>query len=182
MNKLKQVSVFCGSRTGKDPIFVDKTVELGKCLAENKVDILYGAGDVGLMDVLATASLNHGGRVHGAALSAYPHREGLTSVRHTDCLNQRKMMMSESDGFIILPGSIGTLDESMHIMAMAQTGALKKPIAFYNVNGYFNRLLEFLQESATAEFMRPEDTGLYFYDTDPKRIISRMAQTLDKNG
>jgi len=179
MTKLNKVTVFCGSRNGNHPEYAEKAALLGKYLAQNKIQILYGGGNCGLMDALAMAAIKEGGYVHGIGLSAYPQcPEGITSIILMDDLLERKKALCQADGFIAMPGSVGTIDEVFHTIGSAQARQHSKPIAFYNIRNFFDPLLGFIQQTADEGFMRREDTGLYFASNEPADLVQQMQQKL----
>jgi uncharacterized protein (TIGR00730 family) len=139
---LRSLGVFCGSRTGAAPVFAQTAERLGRCLAERDVGLVYGGGGIGLMGVLATTVLEHGGRVTGVIPDFLMRREvgdpGVTELVVVDSMHDRKRRMFElADAFAVLPGGLGTLDEAMEIITWRQLGLHDKPVAVLNVAGYW---------------------------------------------
>lgn len=152
---IKSVAVYCGHEFGNDPQFARDAARVGELLARNKIKLIFGGGDVGLMGTVCNAALDNGGAVlgvstiHVAALQE-PIHNGI-ELRMTDSINARKTeMFNESDAFVILPGGLGTLNELSDIMTMQQIGETKKPLFFLNTHGFWNpfsRLFVHMQEN-----------------------------------
>jgi uncharacterized protein (TIGR00730 family) len=176
---MKTIAVFCGSRNGNNPEYAEKAAQLGLYLAENKIDIMYGAGDCGLMKALADAALGKGGDVHGLAYGGYDSHSGLTSVIQTEKLIERKRHLSKADGFIVMPGGFGTLDELFHVLGEAQAREHAKPIGFYNIRNYFAPLFQFIEQTSSEGFMRSEDKSLYVVDDKPALLVTQMFAKLN---
>ncbi|MBO4672045.1 MAG: TIGR00730 family Rossman fold protein [Alphaproteobacteria bacterium] len=140
---IKSVAVYCGHEFGNDPQFTRDAARIGELLARNKIKLIFGGGNVGLMGTVCNAALDNGGAVlgvsttHIAALQEPTHTE--IELRMKDSINERKTeMFNESDAFIILPGGLGTLNELSDIMTMQQIGETKKPLFFLNTHGFWN--------------------------------------------
>jgi uncharacterized protein (TIGR00730 family) len=147
---MKSIAIFCGSAAGNNPIFIQTAQQVGRVLAQQQIQLVYGGGKVGLMGAVADSVLQHGGRVIGVMPQALVDREiahtGLTELYVVENMHQRKMQMSElADGFIALPGGAGTLEEIYEQWTWAQLGTHAKPCAFLNVAGYYRLLLEMIQ-------------------------------------
>ena len=154
------ICVFCGANVGYDPAFAVAAVDLGVAIAEGGHDLVYGGGRVGLMGVLADAALAAGARVAGFMPQALVDREvahlGLTELVVTDSMHTRKAAMCDrADGFIALPGGYGTLDEVLEILTWNQIGTIAKPVAFLDVDGYFDLLFRFLDDGVEAGLVMP---------------------------
>lgn len=157
--KINSVAVYCGHEFGKDPQFARDAARIGELLARNKIKLIFGGGNVGLMGAVCNAALDNGGAVlgvsttHIAALQEPAHPE--IELHMTDSINARKTeMFNASDAFIILPGGLGTLNELTDIMTMQQIGETKKPLFFLNTNDFwrpFSRLFVHMQESGFIE-------------------------------
>ncbi len=151
--KLKSVAVYCGHQFGIDPDYARDASLVGEMLARNNINVVFGGGNVGLMGTVATAALENGGHVtgistHDVIAMQEPAHPGI-DVQIVDGVNERKQIMFElSDGFVILPGGIGTLNELTDIMTMQQIGETKKPLFFLNTNNFwgpFGRLFVHMQ-------------------------------------
>lgn len=152
--------VFCGANPGDDPAFSEAAVELGGAIAAGGHALVYGGGRVGLMGLVADATLAAGGDVFGFIPQALVDREiahrGLTELVATDSMHTRKAAMCDrADGFIALPGGFGTLDEVMEILTWNQLGIIAKPVALLDVNGFYAPLLEFLDHAALTGLIKP---------------------------
>ena len=155
---MRRVCVFCGAAAGTDPRYAAAAAGLGRALADRSIELVTGGGKVGLMGVVADATLTAGGRAIGIIPRFLEEREvahrGLTELHVVDSLHERKAMMHElSDGFIVLPGGFGTLDELMETVTWAQLGLHAKPVGMLNVAGYYDDLLRFLAGARTAGFI-----------------------------
>ena len=154
------ICVFCGANTGSGPQFGAVAIELGASIAAAGHDLVYGGGRVGLMGAVADAALGTGGRVVGFMPQALVDREvahlGLTELVVTDSMHTRKAAMSDrADGFIAMPGGYGTLDEVLEILTWNQIGTIAKPVAFLDVDGYFDSLFRFFDEAVDAGLIMP---------------------------
>lgn len=152
--------VFCGANPGNDPQFAAVAGSLGRAIAAAGHGLVYGGGRVGLMGVVADAALDAGGEVSGFMPTALIEREvahnGLTELVETDSMHSRKAGMADrADGFIALPGGFGTLDEVIEILTWNQIGAIAKPVAFLDVEGYFESLFRFFDDAVGAGLIKP---------------------------
>lgn len=151
---MKSIAIFCGSALGADPIYLCTAQNVGRCLAEQGITLVYGGGRSGLMGVVADSALAAGGQVIGVIPQVLVTKElahpGLTELHVVENMQQRKSKMSELvDGFVAMPGGVGTLEEIFEQWTWAQLGIHLKPCAFLNVDGFYDDLLKFL--SITAE-------------------------------
>ena len=159
------ITVYCGAQTGKDPEFRKRAAELGTWIAENGHALVYGAGDVGMMGVISNAVMDAGGEVIGVTpeyfIFAEEIHKHIKDLRITEDLSERrKIMISEGDAFIALPGGTGTLDEISEVMSLKRLGRLGsevRPIMIYNINGYYDHFLAFLDRMAEEGFHRQSD-------------------------
>jgi len=178
--QLSSVAVYCGSNPGFDPVFTTAAEALGRALAERGIRLVYGGARVGLMGTIADAVLARGGEAHGVITRALeqtevPHR-GLTSLRVTETMHQRKAAMAdEADAFIMLPGGYGTFDEFFEVVTWSQLGIHDKPCAILDVAGFFDPLTALLDGAVTAGFVRPAHRDMLIIDTDPARLLDRLA-------
>ncbi|MAT04187.1 MAG: TIGR00730 family Rossman fold protein [Acidimicrobiaceae bacterium] len=157
---MASLCVFCGANPGNDPAIVETATELGRTIAEHGHRLVYGGGRVGLMGTVADAALAAGGDVAGFIPKALADREvahtGLTDLVITDTMHTRKQAMCDaSDGVIALPGGYGTLDEVIEILTWNQIGTVAMPVAFLDVNGYFDSLFRFFDECVEAGLIMP---------------------------
>jgi len=152
---------------------------VGRMLAEEKITVVFGGGRVGLMGALADAALESRGEVIGVMPHALVQREaahrGLTQLHIVDSMHERKAMLASlSDGFIALPGGIGTLEELFETWTWAQLGVHRKPIGLLDVAGYWKRLIDFLDHTGREGFMRPYTRELLLTHDDPRQLLTRM--------
>jgi uncharacterized protein (TIGR00730 family) len=168
------ICVFCGSNPGTDPAVGEAAVALGEAIGRGGHQLVYGGGRVGLMGMVADATLAAGGAVVGFIPRALADREvahtGLTELHVTDSMHTRKQAMSDrSDGIITLPGGYGTLDEVMEILTWNQIGIIAKPVAFVDVGGYFQGLFRFFDHAVESGLIRPAH-----------RAMAQLAATVDE--
>jgi uncharacterized protein (TIGR00730 family) len=161
MSKINALCVYCGSSPGTDPVFVQTARSFGKILAANDIRLIYGGGSAGLMGALADAVLENGGKATGIIPEFLTKRERpqprfLQELVVTRDMHERKRKMFErADGFVALPGGIGTLEEVIEQLTWAQLGRHKKPILIANINGYWDPLLTLIDHMRTQEFLPP---------------------------
>ena len=184
MSTIRKICVYCGSGPGKDPAFVQAAQTLGKILAQNHVGLVYGGGDIGLMGALATAVLDHGGKVTGVIPQFLIGRE-LALKRGelivTRDMHERKQKMFElADAFVALPGGVGTLEELVEQMTWVQLGRHRKPILLANISGFWDPLCALLDHMATLEFIRPELTVDYLAADRVEDILPKLREALRK--
>lgn len=178
-DKIRSLCVYCGSATGHAPGFVSAARGLGELMARKGLALVYGGGHVGLMGIIADAVLAAGGEVTGvipkALMDSEVGHERLTRLLVVNDMHERKALMAEhADGFIALPGGIGTLEELFEVMTWLQLGYHAKPVGVLNVQGFYDELLAFLDKQRDAGFLRSEHRALLLTETDPERLIARM--------
>lgn len=162
---IRRVCVFCGSGTGNDERFSEGARELGHHLAGNRIELVYGGGSVGLMNVIANAVLSRGGKVHGVIPQHLVNKEvahqNLTALHITDSMHERKAMMAElSDAFIALPGGFGTLEELMEAITWLQLKIHTKPVVLLNIAGYYDKLIAFIEHARDSGFIHNKNKEL----------------------
>jgi len=153
--------VYCGSNAGSSPVYAEAARALGTRLAEDGLDLVYGGGNVGLMGIVANAVLDAGGDVIGVIPGQLVEWEvahkGLTELIVVDSMHQRKQRMFElADGFVALPGGFGTLDEMFEMLTWRQLGLGHKPCAFFDVNGFWQPLMDMLERMVAERFLHPD--------------------------
>ena len=178
--EFRRICVFCGSSMGRREEYRAAAEAMGAVLAERGIELVYGGGNIGLMAVVADAVLARGGRVIGVIPGSLMAREvghlGLTELRIVGSMHERKALMSDlSDGFIALPGGFGTLEEFCEVVTWSQLGIQTKPCGLLNVENYFAPLLELFDQSVREKFLREENRRLVLDDTDPVRLLEKMA-------
>jgi uncharacterized protein (TIGR00730 family) len=178
---MKRICVFCGSRSGVSPAYEEGARQLGRVLVEANVTLVYGGGRVGLMGVLADTVLDSGGEAIGVIPKALVRREvahaGLSDLRVVGSMHERKAMMSElSEGFVALPGGIGTLEEVFEVLSWAQLGVHGKPCGLLNVEGYYDPLLAFLDRVVAQGFLGEEHRSMVIVQAEPEALLEAFAR------
>lgn len=176
---LDRVCVYCGSNRGSDPAYADAARAMGRELAKRGIGLVTGGGRVGLMGVVADAALEAGGSVTGVIPQALTTKElahrGLTDLVVTASMHERKAKMAElSDGFVALPGGLGTYEELFEIWTWAQLGWHRKPCGVLNAAGFYDRLVDFLDTATGAGFLKPQHRAMLIVESDPGRLIDRF--------
>jgi uncharacterized protein (TIGR00730 family) len=179
VSEIRRLAVFCGSNPGARPDYVAAARSLGKLLCERGIGIVYGGSNVGLMAALADTMLDELGDIIGVIPRMLVQREvantALTDLRIVDSMHERKAMMAElADGFVALPGGIGTLEEFFEIWTWGQLGMHQKPCGLLNVAGYFDPLLEFLDRAVAEKFVRDVHRGMVVVESDPAKLLARF--------
>jgi uncharacterized protein (TIGR00730 family) len=181
MPKLAALCVFCGSSMGLRPAYAEAATELGALLAREGIQLVYGGGNVGLMGVVAKSCMEFGGEVIGIiprGLFKKEHgNQEITRLEVVSSMHERKSRMSElSDGFVALPGGIGTFEELLEVLTWSQLGIHRKPVAVINVGGYFNPLLALLDNALDEGFLGAEHRGLLLVLDRPGDLVSNMRK------
>jgi len=176
---VQTVCVFCGSNTGRGERYAAAARALGHAVARRGIALVYGGGSIGLMGVLAEAALAAGVRVTGVAPRRLLEREvvhgGLTELHVVGSMHERKAKMAElSDAFVALPGGYGTLDELFEALTWTQLGFQSKPCGLLNVDGYFDRLADYLDHAAAERFLMREHRDMLLVENDPDLLIERL--------
>jgi uncharacterized protein (TIGR00730 family) len=177
----QSICVYCGSSTGKHPRYRDAAEALGRAIAENGLRLVYGGGGVGLMGVLCDSVIRHGGKVTGIIpgflREREAHRGGLDELFIVESMHERKQMMFErADGFAILPGGFGTLDELFEMVTWRQLELHDKPIILVNVDGYWDPLLALIARQVEEGFVRPRHLDLLRVVSGPEQVIPALRQ------
>jgi uncharacterized protein (TIGR00730 family) len=176
---MKSIAVFCGSSFGFSEQFKDQAYLLGKAIAENNMQIVYGGANVGLMGSVADGALDHGGKVIGVLPFFLQNKElahkGLTDLILVESMHERKLKMHEySDAVISLPGGYGTLEELFEMTTWGQLGLHKKPIGILNTNGYYNELLAFLNTAVKKGFLKEDYRKMLLDDENINDLLEKM--------
>ncbi|MDN5211545.1 TIGR00730 family Rossman fold protein [Fulvivirgaceae bacterium BMA12] len=174
---IKSLCIFCGSRVGKNEQYQEEAIKVGEILAKNQVKLVYGGGRVGLMGSLADSVLESGGEVTGVIPESLVSREvahfGLSVLKVVNTMHERKELMYQwSDAFLALPGGFGTLDEFCEIFTWFQLGIHQKPVAFLNIAGYFDSLIQHFQHSVHQGFV---DQALF----DKIKVLQQSSEVED---
>ena len=178
---MKKICIFCGSSMGFDPIYKEKAAELGRVLADHGCELLYGGGSVGLMKIVADVMMERHCKVTGTITQhlldmrvGHPEIDELIVV---ETMAERKKILEDmADGFIALPGGIGTMDEFFEAYVLSQLRVFDKPVALYNVSGYYDGLVDFIGHMAKEGFMRKEHAENLIVSNDAKDLLAKMEQ------
>lgn len=176
---MKSIAVYCGASLGAKALYAQAARDMGRALVEHNIGLVYGGGNVGLMGVIADEVLRLGGEVSGVIPRALLEREvghtGLTRMFVVKNMHERKAMMSDlSDGFIAMPGGMGTLEELFEMLTWSQLGIHDKPVGVFNVNGFYDGLAAFIGHVQGEGFVRPHHAALMMVESEPDALIRRL--------
>ena len=177
---MKRLAVYCGSATPVDPAHVDAACHVGRALAQRGIGVIYGGGRLGLMGAVADAALEAGGEVIGvipeALVGAEVAHRGCTELHVVQTMHQRKQLFTDlSDGFVTLPGGVGTMDELWEAISWAQLGYHRKPVGLLNVAGFYDQLIAFNQHMVEAGFIRAQHANILIHANAIEALLDRMA-------
>ncbi len=177
---LKRICVFCGSNPGNDPAYLEAAATLGRSIVAHDYELVYGGAAVGLMRAVADAALQAGGHVIGVMPKALVDKEiahkDLSELHEVSSMHERKALMEDlSDGFIAMPGGVGTLEEIFEIWTWAQLGHHAKPLAFLNVAGFYDPLCAFLDHQSSEGFVRKGHRDMAIFSDDADDILQAFA-------
>jgi uncharacterized protein (TIGR00730 family) len=181
-----KICVFTGSRHGLRPEYAEAAKRLGQLLVERGYGLVYGGGNVGLMNVVANTMLELGGNVTGVIPDRLVGKEvahqGLSDLRVVSSMHERKALMAElSDGFIAMPGGIGTMEEFFEVLSWAQLGIHAKPCGLLNVSGYYDPLIQFLDHAVSEDFIKPKHRVLMMVEGEPGKLLDRFEKTWESH-
>jgi uncharacterized protein (TIGR00730 family) len=177
---VKRLAIYCGSATPADTIYVAAARTVGTELARRGIGVVYGGGRLGLMGAVADAALDAGGEVIGiipqALVDAEVAHHGCTELRIVSGMHERKALFTDlSDGFITLPGGVGTMDELWEAVSWSQLGYHEKPVGLLNVGGFYDALIAFNQHMATTGFVREQHRGILLSDDSLDGLLAQMT-------
>ncbi|MEK6643583.1 MAG: TIGR00730 family Rossman fold protein [Planctomycetota bacterium] len=177
---MRSLCVFCGSSTGDDPAYASAAGELAVAMVAGGMRLVYGGGSVGLMGIIADAMLAAGGEVVGVIPRALWEREvghrGLTDLRIVETMHERKALMAEvADGFVAMPGGIGTLEEFFEVWTWAQLGVHGKPCGLLNSGGYYDSLLTFIDQMVARKLLKGAHREMVIVEREPRMLLQRFA-------
>jgi uncharacterized protein (TIGR00730 family) len=177
---MKRICVFCGSSPGARPEYRTAAINLGEALVARGIGLVYGGANVGLMGVIAESVQRGGGEVIGVIPQSMVKKElaftGLSDLRIVGSMHERKAVMADlADGFIAMPGGLGTLEEFFEVLTWTQLGIHRKPSGILNVEGYFDTLLAFLDYSVAERFVKEVYRSMLIVDGDPNQLLDRFA-------
>ena len=178
---MKKICIFCGSSMGFDPIYKEKAKELGQAMAERGCELLYGGGSVGLMKIIADVMLENHCKVIGTITQHLMDMEvgydDIDELIVVESMAERKKILEDmADAFIAMPGGIGTMDEFFETYVLSQLRVFDKPVALFNVNGYYDDIIRFIDKAAKEGFVRKEHAENLIVSDDPKDLLAKMEQ------
>lgn len=176
---MKNLCVYCGANAGVSPRYAEAARALARGMVEQNIALVYGGGNVGLMGIIADEVLRLGGEATGVIPTALVEREvghtGLTRQFIVKDMHERKAMMAQlSDGFIAMPGGMGTLEELFEMLTWSQLGIHAKPIGLLNVDGFYDGLVEFIGKATEQGFIRPQHASLMMVETEAEALLKRF--------
>lgn len=176
---MKRLAVYCGSATPEDPIYIDTARSVGRGLAERGIGVVYGGGRLGLMGAVADSALEAGGEVIGiipeALVGAEVAHKGCTELHVVSGMHERKARFTDlSDGFITIPGGVGTMDELWEAISWSQLGYHQKPVGVLNVAGFYDELIAFNAKMINVGFIRPQHAGIMLVDDTLDGLLGKM--------
>lgn len=182
---MNSLCIYCGSSVGNSPAYEAAAKSLAQSLINEHIDLVYGGGNVGLMGIIADEMLNLGGKVIGIIPKALVDYEvghqNLTHLYIVKDMHERKAKMAElSNGFIAMPGGIGTLEELFEALTWSQLGFHDKPIGLLNVNGFYDGLIRFVQHLVKQGFLKPEHASLLMYEDEAPALMERFKSFVPK--
>ncbi|HWU97682.1 MAG TPA: TIGR00730 family Rossman fold protein [Oxalicibacterium sp.] len=182
---MKSICVYCGSSFGNQPVYAEAARAMASEMVENNIELVYGGGKVGLMGVIADEILKLGGKATGVIPQALMDKEvghtGLTHLHIVQNMHERKALMAElAEGFVAMPGGIGTLEELFEILTWSQLGFHQKPIGVLNVDGFYDGLIAFLQAQVRHGFVKPEQAELMLHATTAPALLQRLQNFVPK--
>ena len=178
---MKRICVYCGSAVGASSVYVQMAEKLAIELVKRNIELVYGGAQVGVMGSIANSVLAAGGSVIGVLpvglfRTEVPH-DGLTQLIEVSSLHERKAKMAEiSDAFIALPGGLGTLEELFEILTWAQLGLHKNPVGILNVNGFYDKMLDYLDHAVAEKFIRLQHREMIVGDADIESMFEKFSQ------
>ena len=176
---LHRVCVYCGSSQGRRKEYIEAAKDLAGLFISRQIELVYGGASVGIMGIIADTILDNGGRVTGIIPEDLVKKEvahnGLTDLKVVSSMHERKAQMVElSDGFIALPGGLGTIEELFEVLTWGQLGFHQKPVGMLNVCGYYNQLASFLDYAVSEQFVKQDHRLMLIAEEAPKELIARF--------
>jgi len=177
---MKSIAVYCGSSSGNKSVYAEGAKSLGQHLAKANIELIFGAGCVGLMGIVADAVLENGGKATGVIPTFLVKWEvahqGLTEMIEVETMHERKQIMCDrADAVIVMPGGFGTLDEFFEMLTWAQLGLHQKPIGVLNINGYFDHLFAQLNHMVQEGFLKSQNKDLVIVSNDVSTLLEKLA-------
>lgn len=176
---LQSIAVYCGARSGHNPIYEQEAYTLGTRLAARSITLVYGGGNVGLMKHVADGCLAHGGTVIGVIPKMLQDLElahpDIQTLYTTQSMQERKMMMAQlAEGFIAMPGGFGTMEEMFEVLTLTQLNYHEKPVGLLNIQGYYDPLLEWIAQSHERGFISKNHSGLLQSSSNSDSLLTLL--------
>ena len=177
---MRSICVFCGSSAGKNSTYKGAAVDLGRLLAQKKMRLIYGGGNIGLMGEIAQSVIHSGGSAIGVIPQFLVEKElvydKLTEIRVVETMHERKATMAElADAFIAMPGGFGTLEETVEVLTWAQLGLHEKPIGLLNIDGYYSHLNQFFDHMIAEGFLMEAYKDLLLVEDNPNALLESLS-------
>lgn len=178
---MKSVCVFCGSKSGNNPEYLTSARAVGELLVKFNIDLVYGGGSIGMMGEVANTVLKNNGKAIGVIPTFILDKEvghnGLTEQYVVNSMHERKeKLLSLCDGYLILPGGVGTMDELFEVLALVYLGIDKKPCGILNINHYYDAIIEFLQKGNSEGFIPQHVLNQIIIHDEPEKLLQRMVE------
>lgn len=175
------IAVYCGSSAGNNKEYEERTIAFGKFLALNNIGVVYGGGRVGLMGILADTVIKHGGKVCGVIPEKLKEKElehrGITELKVVSDMHERKATMAElADAFVALPGGAGTLEEIFEVWTWAQLGFHNKACALFNINGFYDKLIDMLESMSDEGFLKKEYVNMIINTDNEEKLLEALLE------
>lgn len=173
---MRRICVYCGSNGGSKPVYLEAASRLGMLLAERGIGVVYGGGNSGMMGAVADGALSRAGEVTGVTPAMFVEmgliHQGLTDLKVVSTMHERKALMVElAEGFIALPGGLGTFEELFEVLTWAQLGLHQKPCGVLNVNGYYDHLVSFLDHAVEEMFIKAAHKQMLMVAESPEKLL-----------
>ena len=177
---MRRLAVYCGSASPEDPRYEELAMEVGEALAKRGIGVVYGGGKLGLMGAVSAGALLAGGEVIGvipeALVAAEVANKACTELHVVHTMHERKKAFTDlSDGFLTLPGGVGTMDELWEAVSWAQLGYHEKPVGLLNAHGFYDHLIAFNAQMAEVGFVRPQHRGIIIVDAELDGLLAKMT-------
>lgn len=178
--KLNRLAVFCGAFSGNRPEYLRAAEDLANVLVNANIELVYGGGNAGMMGQLATEMLRLGGKVIGVMPSFLVEKEvaktNLTELHVVDSMHERKLKLATmADGFVMLPGGVGTLDEFFEVFTLAKIGQHHKPCGILNIANFYDTLVNFLKKTVTEGFLDTVSHDMIIVENQPNNLLQRFV-------
>ncbi|MDC0262139.1 TIGR00730 family Rossman fold protein [Planctomycetaceae bacterium] len=184
---MKRICIYCGSKSGDHPAYREAVEELGRQIVERNMELVFGAGSIGLMGIVADTVLNAGGTLiaGGTVIGVIPKflsgrevmHQSMSETHIVESMHERKALMEEmSDVFVAMPGGLGTFEELFEILTWSQLGLHRKNVGILNVRGYFDPLLQQIDHAIAEGFVKDDNRDLFVVSDDPKELLDLLEQ------